>query len=91
MKTSSQTKLTLILLCWFFGLFGVHRFYSGKPLTGSVQLAALLLFGLCAVLDLGMITAVFLVGLFVSIIVDALLILMGRFTDRDGRRIAQWV
>lgn len=91
MQRSDEKKLTLILLCWFFGLFGVHRHYTGKRLTGFLQLGALVLFGLFALLDVGVIAAVFLVALFAWIIFDAALIVMGRFTDRDGRRIVQWV
>lgn len=30
--------LTMVLLCFFLGVFGVHRFYSGHRLTGILQL-----------------------------------------------------
>lgn len=91
MNDSILKKLTLLLLCWFFGLFGLHRFVAGKRLTASMQLGALLLFGLFALLDLGLPAAVLLVALSLSIIVDAALIIMGRFTDREGLRVVQWV
>lgn len=91
MNTSTHKKLTMFLLCWFLGLFGVHRLYTGHHWTGLGQLFALILFGILALLDAGLITAVPLVGLAISIIVDAALILMGRFTDRNGLRIVRWV
>ncbi len=44
-QISDEKKLTLLLLCWLFGIFGVHRFYTGKRLTGGLQLAAVGLAG----------------------------------------------
>src|ERR1044072_5487946 len=41
-----EKKLTLLLLCWLFGLFSVHRFYTGKYFSGGLQLFAFLLAGM---------------------------------------------
>ena len=38
--------LTTLLLCWFVGVFGVHRFYTGHTGTAVVQL---LTFGGCGI------------------------------------------
>ena len=35
---SSKSKSTTFLLCYFFGVLGVHRFYLGKLLTGILML-----------------------------------------------------
>ncbi len=35
---SNKSKSTTFLLCYFFGVFGVHRFYLGKPITGILML-----------------------------------------------------
>lgn len=35
--TNNQWLITF-LLCWFFGVFGVHRFYNGKIGTGILML-----------------------------------------------------
>lgn len=33
--------LTALLLCWFLGVFGVHRFYTGDTAIGIIQLITL--------------------------------------------------
>ena len=39
---SKENKwLTCLLLCWFLGIFGVHRFYTGHTGIGVVQLLTL--------------------------------------------------
>jgi len=35
---SNKSKSTTFLLCYFFGVFGVHRFYLGKLVTGILML-----------------------------------------------------
>jgi hypothetical protein len=37
-SASSKRILPAALLCFFFGLFGFHRFYTGKIWTGILQL-----------------------------------------------------
>ena len=60
--------LTVLLLCWFLGVLGIHRFYVGK--TGT---ALLMLF------TLG--------GCGIWAFVDFILIIMGKFTDKEGNLI----
>ncbi len=41
-KDSSTNRwLTCLLLCWFLGVFGVHRFYTGHTALGVFQLLTL--------------------------------------------------
>jgi len=40
-NASPRSRLAALLLCWFFGVFGVHRFYVGKIGTGILQILTL--------------------------------------------------
>jgi len=64
--TSIKGFVPTILLCFFFGVFGVHRFYVGKVGTGILQL-----------LTLG--------GLGIWALVDFIMIVVGSFTDKQGK------
>jgi TM2 domain-containing membrane protein YozV len=88
---SNEKKLTLLLLCWLFGLFGVHRFYTGKHLTGGIQILAWGLAGILSLTKSEIIPVIPLGLLFLWWIVDVMLIIMGKFTDKEGRPIVSWV
>jgi TM2 domain-containing membrane protein YozV len=47
--------LPAFLLCFFFGVFGAHRFYVGKIGTGILQIVTLGGLGIWALIDLIMI------------------------------------
>ena len=49
---SSDSKWTAFLLCFFFGVFGVHRFYVGKVGTGLLWLFTFGLFGIGWLVDI---------------------------------------
>lgn len=68
---SSHSRLVTLLLCWFFGVFGAHRFYTGKIFTGILML-----------LTGG--------GLLVWWIIDLIVILVGSFYDKGGKRVYLW-
>jgi len=65
---SEKGFVPTLLLCFFLGGLGVHRFYVGKVGTGILQL-----------LTLG--------GLGIWTIVDFIMIVVGSFTDSEGRPI----
>lgn len=48
---SSKSRLVALLLCFFFGVLGVHRFYVGKVGTGILQLVTLGGIGIWALID----------------------------------------
>ena len=64
-NVSKKNKITALILCVLFGLFGVHRFYVGKIGTGLLYLCT---------------GGLFLIGY----IVDIILIIKGKFTDKFG-------
>ena len=52
---SEKSKSVAELLCFFFGIFGAHRFYVGKIGTGFLWLFTLGFFGIGDVIDFFMI------------------------------------
>ncbi len=54
-QTSSRKILPALLLCFFFGIFGTHRFYVGKFGTGILQMLTLGGLMLWVVIDLAII------------------------------------
>ncbi len=63
--------LPALLLCFFIGWTGAHRFYVGKVGTGLLMLCTCGVFGILWFID------------FVMIIV-------GNFTDKEGRKLTRW-
>ena len=47
-----KSKLTAILLCFFLGSLGIHRFYLGYTLIGVIQLLTFGGFIIWAIIDL---------------------------------------
>ncbi len=52
---SDKKILPVFLLCFFFGIFGIHRFYVGKIGTGILQLLTAGGFGIWVLIDFIMI------------------------------------
>ena len=70
-ETSEKKRLVALLLCFFLGGLGVHRFYVGK--TGS---------GIAQILTLG--------GLGIWWLIDFIMIICGKFADKDGSPLTEW-
>jgi TM2 domain-containing membrane protein YozV len=72
MSTESSKKiLPAFILCFLFGVLGVHRFYVGKIGTGVLQ-----------ILTGG--------GLGIWVLIDLIMIVVGSFTDKEGKKLTQW-
>jgi class 3 adenylate cyclase len=69
---SDKKRLLATIICAGFGIFGAHRFYVGKSISGFLQL-----------FTIG--------GLGIWYVTDFLIILFGEFTDREGRKIKEWI
>lgn len=52
---SNKSKVVAAVLCFFVGVFGVHRFYVGKIGTGIIQLFTAGGFGVWVIIDFIMI------------------------------------
>ena len=49
---SPKSRLVALLLCFFLGTLGIHRFYVGKIGTGILMLITLGVFGIWTFIDL---------------------------------------
>jgi TM2 domain-containing membrane protein YozV len=56
-QTTAEGKewMVTLLICWFLGIFGVHRFYTGHTAVGVVQLLTMGGCGIWTLIDLIMI------------------------------------
>jgi uncharacterized membrane protein YGL010W len=91
---SNERKLTLLLLCWIFGLFSAHRFYTAKYVTATIHLSIFAVIGALFYFDLHPpkpLTMLIFFAVPVWVMLDLLRIISGNFTDREGRRVTQWV
>ncbi len=71
-----KSWLAALLLCFFFGLLGVHRFYVGKIGSGVAQLLLTITF-------FGAIIS----GIWV--LIDFIVILCGNFKTKDGNELTK--
>ena len=67
LRLNTEWIITL-LLCFFLGGIGVHRFYNGKIGTGILMIVTLGGFGIWYLIDL-------------------IMVIVGRFTKKDGTLI----
>ena len=82
-KQLNQRWLVTLLLCFFLGTLGIHRFYTGNKNTAIAMLLISLLGGL--VFGLGWLVSA------VWALVDLIRIIIGQFTDGQGQVITMKV
>lgn len=56
-ESSDKSRLVALLLCFFLGGFGIHRFYVGKIGTGIVWLVTFGILGIGCLIDFILIIA----------------------------------
>ena len=85
---SPKSRLATVLLAFFFGTLGVHRFYIGKVGT-AIAILVLWLIGFVGIyFDLLAAIPLTMVGLWVT--VDFFVALFGGMQDSQGRPIKRW-
>ena len=87
---SSKSRLAVVLLTWFLGGLGLHRFYIGKVFSGLVILI-LMIVGYALALSVSSLTGglIFVVvGLW--ILIDFIMAIAGTMKDKEGRPIKNW-
>lgn len=57
MDTRPTHSIAIGYILWFFGFTGAHRFYFGKPISGTIWFFTLGLFGIGWLIDLFLIPA----------------------------------
>ena len=67
-QSSEKSYIVMILLCFFLGSLGIHRFYVGKIGTGILM-----------IITLG--------GLGIWTLIDFIMIIIGKFKDKEGKEI----
>ncbi len=87
-EVSSKSRLVTVLLTFFLGIFGAHRFYIGKMRTAIVMLILSILY-LVTVRSWGiMVIPLAIVGLWAFI--DFIFAVSGIMKDKEGKRIKNW-
>jgi TM2 domain-containing membrane protein YozV len=74
---SDKKILPAFLFAFFLGTLGAHRFYVGKVGTGVIML----------------LISITIIGLIVTAIwslIDWIMIIAGKFQDKEGRRLTSW-
>ena len=75
-QISEKQKTTTILLAFFLGTLGIHRFYVGKTGTGVIMLLLTLT-----------IVGVYISGIWA--IIDLIMIILDKFKDGNGLIISK--
>lgn len=77
-KLNGKNWMATMMLCWLFGAFGAHRFYTGKTNTAVAMLILT-------------ITGCFAPIAAIWQLVDGITIALGKFTHEDGSELYERV
>ncbi len=84
---SKKSRLVVVILCFFLGGLGAHRFYVGRIVTGIVMLLGSVIGILGVEIFVGFIP---LAAVAVWAIGDFLKALTGHMKDKEGKLITRW-
>ena len=70
-KLKGKNWVATLLFCWFLGLYGAHRFYTGKSNSAWVML-------ILSITGLGTLISM------IWALIDGFAIALGKFTHEDG-------
>ncbi len=91
-ETPSQRRIVIALLLGFFmGSFGAHRFYVGR-LPSAITILILHFVGWFLVFTIiGLVIAwIFFIVVGLWNLVDLIILLLGRFRDEQNRKLTIW-
>lgn len=85
---SAKERVVALLLCFFLGVVGAHRFYAGRIPSAVLMLVLTVLGWVTAIIGVGFVLiAIASVWAFI----DFIIILIGKFKDNDGYPIVNWI
>lgn len=85
---SSKERVVALLLCFFLGVFGAHRFYAGRTASAVLILVLTALGWATAIIGVGF---VLIAAASVWVFIDFIIILIGNFKDKNGLPIVNWI
>ena len=89
LNPSNKSRLLTIILCLVLGFFGMHRFYVGKNKTG-VLFSVFILIYLKFYKECDFVVILLLAVLGWTFL-DFIMIILGKFRDKDGKNIINWI
>ena len=87
-NVSHSSRLVATLLCFFFGQFGVHRFYVGR-VGSAVGMLILGILGWSTIWIFGL-GLVFLIPVWIWTLIDFIFMVSGAMRDHEGKLIRKW-
>lgn len=86
-EISNKNNMTAILLCTFLGFLGIHRFYLGKKITGSIILCSFLIMLTLFFFNIKIMGIMFVIFCLIWAIycIDLLALSAGVLTDAQGK------
>lgn len=91
-RLSSKSRATTAMLAFFLGWLGAHRFYIGKR-RSAILMLALGVIGIAITLYISLLgtkTLLPLTVIWVWVVVDFIIVVLGRLKDGEGKYIKKW-